>query len=106
MSASEIAAQVAAEIVGRRVSVGRALGEQLHRDGFERLRNTHATLTKPPRLLLYVLVCHSNRRLGLERRDTCQHLVEHNPEGVKVATAINRLALSLLGREVGGGAHY
>ena len=44
--------------------------------------------------------------VGGERRDAGDHLVEHDAERVHVAAAVDREALRLLGREVGGGAHH
>ena len=40
-----------------------------------------------------------------ERRAAGEHLVEHDAEGVEVAAGVDRQALGLLGREVGGRAH-
>ena len=53
-----------------------------------------------------MLVRDRDRRVTCERRDARDHLVEHDPERVHVAAAVDRQALRLLGREVGGGAHH
>ena len=56
------------------------------------------------RFLAHVLVRDRHRAVGGERRDAGEHLVEHDAERVHVGAAVEREALRLLGREVGGGA--
>ncbi len=106
MGAGEIAAEVGSQVVGGRVAVGRVLRQQLHGDGVERLGHAHTAVDQGLRLLLDVLVGDRDRRVGLERRCPRQHLVEHHAERIQVAAAVDGLALGLLGREVGGGAHH
>ena len=105
MRPGEIAPEVVPEIIGGGVPVGRALGEQLHRDCLERLRDLDATIDEAVGTLLHVFVGDGDRRFRLERRHACEHLVEHHAQRVEVGAAVECLALGLLGGEVGGGAH-
>ena len=46
-----------------------------------------------------------HRAVAGERHDAGEHLVEHDAERVDVGAGVDREALRLLGREVGGGPH-
>ena len=105
VGASEIAPKVISEVVGSGVPVGRTLGQQLHGDRLERLGDLDPALDEAVGTLLHMLVGDSDRGLGLERRHAGEHLVEHHAQRVEVGTAVERLALGLLRREVRGGPH-
>ena len=88
VGAVEIAPKVISEVVGSGVPVGRTLGQQLHRDRLELLGNLDPAFDEAVGTLLHVLVGDRDRGLGLERRHAGEHLVEHNPQRVKVGTAV------------------
>ena len=100
MRAGQVALQVGAEIVGFGIPVGRILGQQLEDDGLERLHDSHAQQRRRQRALLHVFDGHRCRGLGGEGGLAYDHLVEHDPQRVEVASTVESLALSLLGREV------
>ncbi len=106
MGSLPVAAQVAAEVLGRRVAVDGVLGEQLERDRLERLGHRRPGCPQRRRALLDVLVGDRKGRVAYERRTTEEHLVEDDPECVEIAAWVDGTALGLLGGEVRGGSHH
>ena len=100
-------AEVGAEVLGRLVARSRVLRHRGEHDAVERARDVGLALaTAATGRLAHVLVRDRHRAVAGERRDAGEHLVEHDAERVHVGAAVEREALRLLGREVGGGADH
>ena len=104
MSAGQITPQVGDQVGGGGVPEGGILGQQLEDDGLERLGDVRPVAVGRHRPLLHLLQRHRRGVLGHERRPADDQLVKHDPERVQVGLAAERLALGLLGREIGGRA--
>ena len=99
------AQEVGPELLGRLVPLLAVLGHGLENDGFEGRGQRRVERARRWRVLLHVLVGDGYGVVAGERRLARDHLVEHDAEGVDVAPAVDRRALGLLGREVGGRPH-
>ena len=100
------AAQVGAQLVGRGIAIGRALGEQLHGDRLVAARHVGPQLGERLGRVVHLAVGDGHGVATAERRLARHHLVHHDAERVEVAARVGVGALRLLGREVGGGAHH
>jgi hypothetical protein len=91
------------EAGGGVVSVVRLRSEHLHERIADRRRDCAVERVQPRVGLLEPLGDHRLRRLPLERGHTTEHLVQHTPEAVQVATAVDVLGTyDLLGTHVLG----
>ena len=100
------AAQVGAQVVGRRVAGGRRLGQQLHDDGVIGGGQTRCGLVQRRWRLVHLFVGDGHGVVALEGRPAGDHLVHHDAEAVQVAAGIGVAALGLLRREVRGRPHH
>jgi hypothetical protein len=100
------AAQVVAQCLGRRVALVGLLGEQLGDDRLVGPRHVGDELVERRGCVVHLLIGDAHRVVTGERRLPGDHLVQHDTDRVQVATRVGLRALSLLGGEVGGGAHY
>ncbi len=100
------AEQIAAEVLGGLVALVDVLRHRAEHDALHRGGDVGRDGRGRSRGLAYVLVRDRDRTGGDEGRDAGEHLVQHDAQGVHVGAAVEREALGLLGREVGGGAEH
>ena len=98
--------EVGAQVRRRRVAQRDVLRHRGEHDAVERARYAGFDARRRHRFLAHVLVRDRHRAVGGERRDPGEHLVEHDAEGVHVGATVEREALGLFRREVGGGAEH
>ena len=93
--------QVGGQLAGRGVSAGRLLGEGLQADGLQIARDAIVDAARRPGVLVQELV--DDHHPGpAERQLAAQELVEHDPQAVDVAAAVDMMGLAggLLGTHV------
>ena len=98
--------QVARQVFGRRVTLGRALGETSLDDPANRRRDLRGNGRDGFRFLANDRREHLGPRLARERAAARGHLVEHRAQRELVGTEIEGAAARLLGRHVGDGSHH
>ena len=101
------ALEIVVEVLRRGIARGlRLLGHRLHDDGLEFAGYPRLDLTREGRSFRDVLVGDRDGCVRGERGTSRDHLIEHDSEGVDVASAVHTESLGLLGREVGGRSHH
>ncbi len=100
------AAECMAEVGDGLEAIGRQLCQRAQQRRLDLGGDLGALPPRRSRLLGHVLRHHGRDRLGLERRASDEHVVEHAPERVDVGASVDRLAAALLGRHVGRRAEH
>ena len=92
--------QVAPELLGALVSLGRVFGERLHHDLVEHVGQAGHDLGRFRRHRVHVLHRHRHRAVALEGDLAREHLEEHDADRVEVRPLVYPLALGLFRRKV------